>query len=202
MSTKYVMFEFNRENCAIDISEILEITTLESLYKVESGEISIADWNGQAIPVIDPYSLLTLREHNPTINSRIAVIENNDLKYGILFDAAKGALEINEDDIQEPMLNEGRYIKGVTENNIKIFDTTSMLRKNIVEMFDHVYGLNVSVFNDAIHYYEKEDMLQGELLELAKIKMLNLLVKASKEELSEEYLNGILEIQQLINSAK
>ena len=68
MERKYVIFEFNKENCAVDINELLEIVTLDSVYKTSTGEISVVDWNGQAIPVIDPYSLLTFRQHKPSRN--------------------------------------------------------------------------------------------------------------------------------------
>lgn len=200
MDKKYIVFDFNRENCAVAIDEILEIITLDSLYKTGEQEISVADWNGQALPVIDPYTLLTFRTHTATINSRIAVVQKNDLKYGILFDNVKGGVSIKEEEIEEPKLNEGRYVKGVvTKDFVKIFDIEAILLKEIREAFDIVYALDISAINDSIGYYEKDTTIENDMKEVAKIKLLNLLVKSARDDIKEEYINEMLEIQEMIS---
>ena len=94
-------------------------------------------------------------------------------------------------------LSWGEFMKEECPSHLNLY--AYYYRKNIVDKFEMVYELDVNVFNEAIHYYEKEDKLAEEVTDMAKIKILNLIVKATREEMKEEYVNELLEIQRLMS---
>lgn len=199
MKKRHIIFELNNDYCALDITEILEIKALESMVKTTSTELNVMVWEKKSIPVIDPYAMLTLRPHKPTMKSRIAVVERNGVQFGVLFDAVLGTVDINMEQVVEPMLNEPRYVQGIHEDKIKLFKAEALLTKKIMENFDVIYQMDLYQLDEGIVLHGEKANGKQEIIENARIRALNWLVKATRNEIEQSFIEEVLEIHDLIS---
>lgn len=201
MINRHIIFELNNDYCAIAINDLLEIKTLDTMFRTHNTELNVIVWEEKSLPVIDPFAMLTLKENKTTPKSRIAIVEREGKEFGILFDSVMGTLDINMDKISEPMLNEPRYVNGIYEDKIKIFRPESLLTKKNIEGFEKIYEINLYEFEN-----EKAARVHGiraggkdEIVDGVKLKALNWLVKATRIDVEKEFVEEVIEIHDLIS---
>lgn len=200
MENRHIIFQLNNDYCALAIGDILEITPLDTMVKTKSTELNVILWDGQSLPVVDPFAMLTLNDHKPTMKSRIAVVERNGKSFGILFDAVLGAVDIDMNEVIEPMLNEPRYVNGVYENKIKIFKPEALLTKRILETFEAIYRLEMKHLEEGIQIHGERPVGQEEAVEDIRLRSLNWLIKATRSEIEEEFIEEMLNIHNMISN--
>jgi chemotaxis signal transduction protein len=193
------VFQLNKDYCALGISDILEITSLDTMVKSQKTEINVILWGQRSIPVLDPFAMLTLHDHKPTVKSRIAIVERDGKIFGVLFDSVLGTVDIDMDEVVEPMLNEPRYVSGVCDEKVKIFKPEALLTKKTLEKFESVYQLDMEQLEVGIKNHENDYEGQDEILEDVRLRSLNWLIKATRGEIEESYIDEILLIHDKIS---
>lgn len=199
MKKRHIIFELNSDYCALAITDILEIQALDTMVRTQSTELNVMAWDNQSLPVIDPYAMLTLKENRPTMKSRIAVVERNGKQFGILFDSVVGTVDIDPSDITEPMLNEPRYVNGIYEDKIKIFKPEALLTKKNLEHFDTIYAIELYHLEEGAKVHGLRAAGKEEIVADVRLKALNWLIKATRSEVEQTFIEEVLEIHNLIS---
>lgn len=199
MKKRHIIFELNSDYCALAITDILEIQPLDSMVRTQSTELNVIAWEGQSLPVIDPYAMLTLKENRPTMKSRIAVVERNGKQFGILFDGVVGTVDIDTSEITEPMLNEPRYVNGIYEDKIKLFKPEALLTKKNMEHFETIYKIELYHLEEGAKVHGMRPSGKEELVADVRLKALNWLIRATRSEVEQGFIEEVLEIHNLIS---
>lgn len=199
MKKRHIVFELNNDFCALAINDILEIKALDTMVKTTNTELNVVLWEQKSLPVIDPYAMLTLRPHKPTMKSRIAIVERNGMQFGILYDAVLGTVDIDMSEVVEPMLNEPRYVNGIHEDKIKLFKPEALLTKKILENFEVIYKIELYHLEEGIAIHGQKADGKNEIVEDARLRALNWLVKATRNEIEQSFIEEVLEIHDLIS---
>ena len=199
MKQRHVVFELNNDYCALDIQDILEITALETMVKTRSTELNVILWEEKSLPVIDPFAMLTLNDHKPKVQSRIAVVEREGNKFGILFDSMVGTVDVVMEDVVEPMLNEPRYVSGVYDEKIKLFTPEALLTKKVLDNFDAVYKLQLHHLEEGIKVHAEKMLGRDDIKEDVRLRALNWLVKGTRSGIDESFLDEAVQIHNLVS---
>ena len=199
MKKRHIIFELNSDYCALAITDILEIQALDTMVRTQSTELNVMAWENQSLPVIDPYAMLTLKENKITMKSRIAIVERNGKQFGILFDGVVGTVDIEEAEITEPLLNEPRYVTGIYEDKIKIFKPEALLTKKNLEHFDAIYGIELYYLEEGARVHGLKSVGKEEIVADVRLKALNWLIKATRSEVEQAFIEEVLEIHNLIS---
>lgn len=201
MKDLYIVFKLNRDTCAIKVDDIKGIAELDSMVKTDSDQINMVVWEDKALPVVDPIAMVGYNSSKLTSHSRILVVEENEMSFGILIDGVLGVSEI-EGKIQQPNIREARYVKGIC-GDIRVFDANIfMLYDEIVEKMKKISHINLEHLKD-----EKVDVVRGmrkegkdRILEDIRLVSINSLIKAKRKKMDNEF---VLEMARVYNlSAK
>ncbi|MFH0869544.1 MAG: chemotaxis protein CheW [archaeon] len=139
-----VIFTIGKEEFGVDISEVREIIRMEPITKIPhtpeyiKGVINL---RGGIIVVIDLAMKLSIPHRNEDNNTRIIVIEVNNMTIGMVVDSATEVLRIKESQIQPaPAIItekvEAGYIQGVGvlgERLLILLDLTKVLESREIE---------------------------------------------------------------------
>lgn len=195
--SKYIMFEISRDMYALAVSDIIQIVELETMVKTNEDELNVMVWKDKSIPVVDPSAMMELTTHKPTIKSRIILVERNEMTFGILVDNVIGATQIEDKEIEEPSLTAPRYVTGVSKQ-LKIFDPGAFLINRLVERFSKIYQFNLRHLEEGAKIHGKKAQGKEELFEVTRLNTLNWLIHATKSNLDESFIDGAMEIHNLI----
>lgn len=199
LNRRHIVFKLNSDYCAVDVEEILEIIELDTMVKTSANEIDVVLWGNKSMPVIDPIAMLTLNAHKPTPKSKIVMVEKEGKKFGILFDCVLGIVDVDIENVEEPMLNEPQYVKGIFKEKIKIFEPNSLLKKYITEAFDKIYSLELHYLEEGIKIHGEKSTGKDNILENIRLRSLNWTVRATREEIGDEFVREVIEIHDLIS---
>jgi len=100
MEQQFVVFELGEEHYGVDIAAvdgIIKMQEITNLPKVPDFIEGVTNLRGSVIPILD---LRKRFELELTADSRIAVINMEDIKVVMIADAVSEVLQINEEDIE------------------------------------------------------------------------------------------------------
>lgn len=196
---KYILFRMNQDLCAIHVADVLEITPIHTMILTNTDSLNVSVWNTKPLPVLDPVSMLGLEEHVPTIKSRILIIRKKGTDVGILVEEIVGIVEIDNNQIDEPSVSDHRYVSGIFNGHIRIFDGDKFITKKLQEKFELIRMLDMEELQSAS---KKQGIIpygRDALLENARLKTLNWTIKATKQNIEDKFIKEALEIHNLIS---
>ncbi|MCH4890793.1 purine-binding chemotaxis protein CheW [Acidaminobacter sp. JC074] len=126
MKGKYLIFSLDEENYGLDICYVTEIVGIQPITVVpELPEFvkGIINLRGDIIPVMDARVKFGKSELEYNDRTCIVVIDVNQLLIGIIVDAVRDVLSIDDDQIVPPPMVGGdgrKYIKNIAKHENKV----------------------------------------------------------------------------------
>lgn len=195
---KHVLFYLNHERCAIDIDDVLEIVPLHNMVKTKKEELNAMVWKNKSLPVVDPIKMISLKSHVPTTKSRILVVHRKGYDFGFLVDSVVGIAVFHPNDIEEPSLKEERYVCGVIDRNVKVFTPDVFVLTEIKKSFDLIKKIDLQSLEEPEMFFAAQQGGKEQLIDSARLRMLNMVVRATKNQIDEAFIQETLEIHDLL----
>lgn len=123
----YVTFKLGNEQCAFSIDNVISIERIQSKTRVPNAPgfvEGVINLRGDVIAVINLRKKLNMPTIDLGKDSRIIIVNYEDIIAGIVVDSSSEVMKIDRDSIDSPSVIEDsanhRYIKGIgkTENGI------------------------------------------------------------------------------------
>lgn len=131
---EYVIFRLSDESYGIDIDHVeniekhLDITRVPYTKKYIKGVINL---RGIIIPVIDVRSRFKLEDNDADKDSRIMIVNVDELKVGLLVDASSEVLQIGNEDIEpapKVIGNDDEYVSSIGKVDGRIIMIVDLVR--------------------------------------------------------------------------
>ncbi|QST03008.1 chemotaxis protein CheW (plasmid) [Pontibacillus sp. ALD_SL1] len=201
MKATYMVLQINHEHCALRACDILEVVELDTMVQTKREELHVISWGAGSIPVIDPNRILSDRTHEPTVHSRVVIVEREGVKYGFLTEAVLDVISVDEECIDEPPVSAPRYVCGVVPSEgVRVLNPDAFLHKSLTDVFDSVYGIDLSSLEQGLVIQGVSLSGRDWLIEQTRLKTLNMViynVRARGEE--DSYLmKELLQMHELI----
>ena len=165
--TLYLTFRLEDEIFALEVEhlrEVLDMCPITKIPRAESYMRGVINVRGSVVPVMDLRTKLGLPSVEPTINTRIIILEipfeGKKTIMGAIADSVEDVLEIDSDHINEaPDLGSQKHqsiMKGIGKNNnnfMIILDLDKLLRKHTSNVQPPVVdSYNQSLVGENISY--------------------------------------------------
>ncbi|RKQ35601.1 chemotaxis protein CheW [Oceanobacillus halophilus] len=118
--TKHIIFKLIDQPYGVDVNQIISIERLQDITEVPRTSDfikGITYIRGETTPIIDLKERLLLDQADPTENSRILVVNINNMQIGLIVDAATEVKDIDQDMIKPapPIIGgvKETFVKGV-----------------------------------------------------------------------------------------
>lgn len=132
--TEIIKFILATESYGIEsafVREVYPLKDLTPLPGVPPYIFGIINVRGQILPVIDLKIFLNLPEKGLGDLNKVIILHNSEMEFGILADVMEGTQTLALEDIREapPAIRGigGKYLKGITKENIIILEAESLL---------------------------------------------------------------------------
>lgn len=132
-----VVFSLGREEFAVEVTQVREIMRMEEITRMPKSPHfveGIINLRGQIIAVIDLAKRLNLESAERSAESRIIVVEAEDVKVGMIVDSVSEVLRVSADAVEpSPTLAAdvaAAYLQGVVKQDnrlIILLDLTKVL---------------------------------------------------------------------------
>lgn len=119
---KVIVFALANEEYGVEVEKVktiermMPMTRVPKTYDFVKGVINL---RGVVVPVIDLRGRFGLPEAEFTDNSRIVIIQVNDLEVGMIVDSANDVIDVDAEQIQDPPEIVGgvraKYLRGVAK---------------------------------------------------------------------------------------
>lgn len=143
-ATHAVVFELADESYAIDARAVLEVYVLRELTPLAGARpplFGITHWRGAVLTILDLRDELGVRAHGVTDLSRVLVIDGGRQPFGILTDAARDFIDLDETLIRPLPADDAAarpLLRGMTDDAVLVLDTDAVLEAgNRVAAPDH-----------------------------------------------------------------
>lgn len=127
MGTKnnmYVTFKIEKEYYGIIIDNVIAIEKMQSRTRIPNSADyidGVINLRGEVIALINLRKRLNMNPRDIDNDTRIIIINYNDIKAGLIVDSSSEVIEINDDKIDNPPVsdeNEGlEYVKGIGKSD-------------------------------------------------------------------------------------
>ncbi|MFT8871344.1 MAG: chemotaxis protein CheW [Sporolactobacillus sp.] len=119
---KVILFNLDSEAYGVSINQVLSIEKVESVSRVPGAPDfveGVMNLRGSIIPVISMRRKFRMKDEAQTKETRIVIVQVDEIQVGLLVDAAKEVIDIDADKIEAaPEIVGGlkaEYIRGVYE---------------------------------------------------------------------------------------
>lgn len=126
-SSEYVIFKINEEYYGIDIDNVENIEKIIPITRVPYTEeyvLGVVNLRGNIIPVIDLRTRFSIEKKEFDDESRIIIVNVNDLRIGMVVDASSEVLRLSRDDIDSAPSVKGNvnldFVKEIGKNDGRI----------------------------------------------------------------------------------
>ncbi|HEX2166147.1 MAG TPA: chemotaxis protein CheW [Longimicrobiales bacterium] len=132
-STPAVVFQLADERYAIDARVVLEVHVLRELTPLAGARpplFGITHWRGSVLTILDLREVLGVRARGVTDLSRVIVIDSGRRPFGILADAARDVMDLEETEILPLPGGEAAarsLLRGMTDDAVLIMDTDAVV---------------------------------------------------------------------------
>lgn len=121
---QWVTFQLGEETYGVNVMQVQEVLRVTEIAPVPGAPdyvLGIINLRGNVVTVLDTRKRFGMGARDPDDNSRILIIESNDLVVGILVDSVSEVVYLRQSEI-EPTPNVGneessRFIQGVCNRN-------------------------------------------------------------------------------------
>lgn len=116
-----VVFGLNKQKYALPIQHVSEIIRMMDITPVPNTDYyckGIINLRGSIVPVISLNLRLGMEEGEINNDTRIIVVEKNDIKLGLIVDSVYSVARYSEDEVEVPesLNSEGQFIKEVVHH--------------------------------------------------------------------------------------
>lgn len=197
MKSRYILFEWMRDYYAIPIEDVVEILEISDMIKTSNRQVNVSSWKNRTIPVIDPIAMISYDPLTPSVKTKILLVEKRQMKYGILVENVLGAIELSEEEVTDPHMNEKRFVTGIV-NRIKIVSPEAFLTQQMIASFKEIYNFDLSILTKGYRIEGFKAHGKEELLNMIRIRSLNFLIQATKRNMDDAFITEAMSIHQLV----
>jgi purine-binding chemotaxis protein CheW len=128
-----VVFELVDERYAVDARVVLQVHVLSELTPLAGAAaplFGITHWRGSVLTILDLREQLGVRARGLTDLSRVIVIDGGRQPFGILADAARDFIDLDESSIRPLSADDaarGSLLRGITDDAVLVLDTDALL---------------------------------------------------------------------------
>lgn len=128
-----VVFELVDERYAVDARVVLHVHVLTELTPLAGAPaplFGITHWRGSVLTILDLRGQLGVRTRGLTDLSRVIVIDGGKQPFGILADAARDFINLDEASIRPLAADEAarrNLLRGITDDALLVMDTEALL---------------------------------------------------------------------------
>ena len=129
-----VEFRLADETYALEYTYVSEVCPLRSLTPIPGTPdfvLGIINIRGQILSVIDLKKFFELPPKGLSDLTRVIVLKNNEMEFGILAEEVMGTISISPGEIQPPLPTltgiRGDYLKGIAKNRLIVLDALKLL---------------------------------------------------------------------------
>jgi purine-binding chemotaxis protein CheW len=129
-----VVFALADEQYAIDARVVLEVHVLRDLTPLAGARpplFGITHWRGTVLTILDLRERLGVRTRGVTDLSRVIVIDGGRHPFGILADAARDMIDLENTAVRslpEDEAAERSLVRGITDSAVLVLDTDAVLK--------------------------------------------------------------------------
>ncbi|MFG6115097.1 chemotaxis protein CheW [Halobacillus sp. MO56] len=147
---KVIVFELNKEEYAVPVQQVGSIERTQSITRVPNTADfvkGVINLRGVVTPVIDLRTRFGMKESDQSENTRIIIVYMDDIKVGMIVDAANDVTDIPGSSVEPPPSVVGTvetdYIRGIAkleDRLLILLDLHKVLHEDEVEVIKTVEG--------------------------------------------------------------
>lgn len=145
---KVIVFKLKDDYYGVPVDQVESIERWEQITRVPNAPSfikGVMNLRGEILPIIDLQARFEVGEANKTEESRLVVVQNQDLKVGLIVDEASDVVDLDEDRIdpapETALANHSTYIYGVakhTDHLLILLDLEKVLRQDHLETIQKI----------------------------------------------------------------
>ncbi|SET47445.1 purine-binding chemotaxis protein CheW [Salinibacillus kushneri] len=142
--SKVIVFQLNEEQYGVDITQVISIEKLTEITKVPKTSDfikGIINIRGEITPIIDLKDRLQIGRSEYTDDTRVLIVQMNDVQVGLIVDSASDVIDIDEGSIDPPP----KVIGGVSETFII---GVAKLKERLLILLDMEHVLDLDEVNE------------------------------------------------------
>ncbi|MCL1630863.1 chemotaxis protein CheW [Sporolactobacillus sp. CPB3-1] len=139
-SIKVILFEMNNETYGVPVDQVLSIEKVDAITRLPNAASfvkGVMNLRGLIIPVVDVRDRLQMGKSEITEESRIIVVDTDEMKVGLLVDLSKEVTDIQESSIEPAPAMVGGPSAGYLKGVVQIDENKLLLLLNLDRVLSH-----------------------------------------------------------------
>jgi purine-binding chemotaxis protein CheW len=122
MGEKYVVFQIGEGHYSIPLAEVFQIIRYENVTDVPTAPAfvdGVINFGGDVIPIVNLRTRFSLKREQISRKNRVIIVQNQDIRYGVLVDGVREILDLDEDSIAPEAASvfgmKAEFVRGVAK---------------------------------------------------------------------------------------
>lgn len=132
---RYVVFKLNQEYYGLPIEKVIAIEKIGEITRIPNAPDyikGVINLRGEVIPVVNLKRKLNIGDNELNMNSRIIVVNEDEMVVGLVVDFSSEVLEIDREDIDKPPETKDNqlieYISGIGKTSDRLIILLDLLK--------------------------------------------------------------------------
>ncbi len=132
---RYVVFKLNQEYYGLPIEKVISIEKIGEITRIPNAPDyikGVINLRGEVIPVVNLKKKLNIGDNELNTNSRIIVVNEDEMVVGLVVDFSSEVLEIDREDIDKPPETKDNqlieYISGIGKTSDRLIIILDLLK--------------------------------------------------------------------------
>lgn len=132
---RYVVFKLNQEYYGLPIEKVISIEKIGEITRIPNAPDyikGVINLRGEVIPVVNLKKKLNIGDNELNTNSRIIVVNEDEMVVGLIVDFSSEVLEIDREDIDKPPETKDNqlieYISGIGKTSDRLIIILDLLK--------------------------------------------------------------------------
>lgn len=132
---RYVVFKLNQEYYGLPIEKVISIEKIGEITRIPNAPDyikGVINLRGEVIPVVNLKKKLNIGDNELNTNSRIIVVNEDEMVVGLIVDFSSEVLEIDREDIDKPPETKDNqlieYISGIGKTSDRLIILLDLLK--------------------------------------------------------------------------
>lgn len=132
---RYVVFKLNQEYYGLPIEKVISIEKIGEITRIPNAPDyikGVINLRGEVIPVVNLKRKLNIGDNELNMNSRIIVVNEDEMVVGLVVDFSSEVLEIDREDIDKPPETKDNqlieYISGIGKTSDRLIILLDLLK--------------------------------------------------------------------------
>jgi len=132
---RYVVFKLNQEYYGLPIEKVISIEKIGEITRIPNAPDyikGVINLRGEVIPVVNLKRKLNIGDNELNTNSRIIVVNEDEMVVGLVVDFSSEVLEIDREDIDKPPETKDNqlieYISGIGKTSDRLIILLDLLK--------------------------------------------------------------------------